>query len=131
MNKIFFNIQIKWSENLFLDAMSIDSKGENARIFKTFSEFNKVLDTASIDAPTTGCYDKVSFIVTANKDGVDLQYEGRFDLRHFSKLQGTSTGDISLKQHMIDHCKYVCGNIIFSDQHKEAMQWLSLLETED
>ena len=130
MNKISYHIQIKWSENLFLHEMSIESKGDKANVFNSFSEFNQVLHLASTQVTIQGGYDKVAFIVIANTERAPLQYEGRFDLHHFSLQQETSNGQISLKQHMLDFCKYVNKHNMFSeDLKKSATEWLSFLTT--
>ena len=128
MNKVFYHIQIKWSENSFLNEMSIEVKGDKAHIFDSFIEFNRTLSLASTCVSLSGGYDKVSFVVMANKEGITMKYEGRFDLHHFSKRQETTTGVISLKQHMLDHCKHVLGHSTLSEElKKSAAEWLSFL----
>ncbi len=126
-------IQIKWSENLFLHKLSIEHKGERARVFNSFFDFDCAMRRAAVTAPATGGYDKTTFIVEAVIDGVTDEYIGRFDLHHISQPQETSTRKISLKQHMIDHCKYVCENK--KDTMPEvylfgAKQWLDFLVNE-
>lgn len=101
-------IRIKWSESEFLHGMSIEAEGCNAKRFNSIFKFDHVLSLASLVAPKNGCYNKTTFIVDAAIEGKPVQYEGRIDLRHTSLRQETSTGVISTRQHIIDHCQHVC-----------------------
>jgi hypothetical protein len=68
----------------------------------SFCHADEVLTEWSKDAPKGGAYDKVYFDVEW-MDG--SKYEGRFDLHHFSEKQETSSGRISLSEHIQDFVK--------------------------
>lgn len=120
-------IQIVWSENQLLHDLSIELQKELAMEFNTFEEFDAVLLEASTQSVVSpGCYDKTKFLVTYRTD----TYKGRIDLKPAGCRQETSTGEISLAQHMKDNLNYtLSGKTKFSTEIIEgAKEWLNYLQ---
>jgi hypothetical protein len=115
------SIQIIWSENGNLHNESIEAQGHAAKIFNSFDEFDLALIAAASMRTREGGYDKTKFIVSYGAE----QYEGRFDLHSITEEQETSTGKVSLSQHIKDHCTWLVKNN--SDFALAAQSWLDYL----
>lgn len=119
-------IKILWSEHSLLNRNSFEEYGKNAKVFKDFKDFDRELVYASRSTPNFG-YAKCAFLAKAGKH----EYEGRFDLHHYSCEQETSTGRISLAQWINDNVTYLKNHIkdYPSINKKELYFWLTLTKS--
>ena len=69
----------------------------------TWEEADEWLRRIAYDAPKGGCYDKTWFAVTLCNG---KKYEGRIDIHHIDEKQETSTGRLTLLDHMRDNLMY-------------------------
>ncbi len=120
--KEMFELKILWSENRYLHNKSIEN---DAKVFHSLDEFDSVLVRAAKSVSKIK-YCKTKF-VAHYKGG---EYIGRFNLRHVSEWQGTSTGKISSAQHIKDYVTFLLSRgdryLPTSADKKSAVTWLNL-----
>lgn len=103
--------------------------------FSTWEGANKKLSEWSNTAPEDGGYDICDFKLTFDDDD---EYEGSYDLKHWSCDQSNEGGKISLAHHVKGFLKFVSGErpawmsvenwhqtrLMYADSEEEARQWL-------
>ena len=105
-------VEFLWSEGL---------ADENI-IVKTWQEADRILYEIAFNASKGGGYSKTSFRVTWQDDH---SHEGRVDIHHYTEQQETTTGYISLAQHIRDWLTFCAGDR--RPSHMEQEQYAAIL----
>ena len=97
------SIKIIWTES---------GAFEDGTTFNRIDDFDSALTTIARAKDNIGGYDKTQFKVVfeaTDSNGEPFEYIGRIDVHHIDDQQETTTGELSLIQHMADYFGYMIG----------------------
>lgn len=109
------SIEIIWTESGVYD--------DNTK-FYSVDAFDNALTEIAASKENIGGYVKTKYKVifdTTDSDGGPLEYTGRIDVHHIADKQETSTGKLSMIQHMADSFGYMIG--INKPNHKTQEEY--------